>query len=129
MSIFFIARFPLPTKFASPERQQIKGLNFGTITTVHFPPPAWLNEAKYAALQPQTNDENAYSALFSLNLSICDQTIIPSDWDDMYFFLYGLVHPYALTWEIEPDNGSDTASDVQNYTIPPLIVRDLCYQP
>ncbi|KAH7394608.1 hypothetical protein BKA66DRAFT_598445 [Pyrenochaeta sp. MPI-SDFR-AT-0127] len=129
MSMFFIARLPLPRKFASPEQQQIKGLNFETITTVHFPPPPWLNESEYAALQPQTNDENAYSALFSLNLSIYDQTIVPSDWDDMYFFLYGLVHPYALTWEIEPDDGSDTGSHVQNYTIPSLIVRDLCYQP
>ncbi|KAH7394770.1 hypothetical protein BKA66DRAFT_557330 [Pyrenochaeta sp. MPI-SDFR-AT-0127] len=103
MSMFFIARLPLPRKFASPERQQIKGLNFETITTVHFPPPPWLNESEYAALQPQTNDENAYSALF--------------------------IHPYALTWEIEPDDSSDTGSDVQNYTIPSLIVRDLCYQP
>ncbi|OAL42826.1 hypothetical protein IQ07DRAFT_525514 [Pyrenochaeta sp. DS3sAY3a] len=129
MSMFSIARLPLPKKFASPERQQIKGLNFETIATLHFPPPTWLNESEYAALQPQPSDDNAYSALFSLNLSIYDQTIVPSDWDDMCFFLYGLVHPYALTWKIEPDDGSDTSSDVQNYTIPPLIVRDLCYQP
>ncbi|OAL42603.1 hypothetical protein IQ07DRAFT_606584 [Pyrenochaeta sp. DS3sAY3a] len=129
MSIFFLARLPLPRKFASPERQQIKDLNFEAITTVHFPPLAWLNDSEYAALQPQTNDDNTYSALFSLNLSIYDQTIVPSAWDDMCFFLYSLVHPYALTWEIEPDDGLDTGYDVQNYTIPPLIVRDLCYQP
>jgi hypothetical protein len=132
MSIFFITRLPLPKKFESPEQQQIKGLNFETIASVYFPPPPWLNNSDYAALQLQPNDDDdndIHSALFSLNLSIYDQAITPSDWDDADFFLYGQVHPYALTWEIQPDNNWDADDEIRNYTIPSLIVRDLCYQP
>jgi hypothetical protein len=62
-------------------------------------------------------------------LSMYDQSFNPSTWDDAYFFLYGQVHPYALTWEIRSDNSWDTDDDIRDYTIPPLIVRDHCYQP
>lgn len=129
MGFVVLARLPLPNSFASPEQQQIRGLNYETIATVDFPPPAWLNHSEYTALQATPDDDHAHSALFSLNLSIYDQSIKPQDWDDTYFFLYGLVHPYALTWEIGPDNSSDGDHDTQNYTIPAMIVRDLCYQP
>ncbi|PVH90160.1 hypothetical protein DM02DRAFT_509696, partial [Periconia macrospinosa] len=74
------------------------------------------------------DDDNTNAALFSLSLSIYDQSIQPSDWDDMYSFLYGFVHPYALTWQIEQDNDTDHSHDIQNYTAPSLVVRDLCYQ-
>lgn len=130
MSIFFIARVPPLTRFGSPEEQQIKGLNFETIASVNFPTPAWLHDPAYAALQPKDDDENIGSAPFSLNLSMYDQAVSdPSDWNDQCFFLYGTVHPYALTWEIGPSNDSDAADEPQNYTIPSLIVRDQCYQP
>jgi hypothetical protein len=97
MSIFLITSLPLPNRFASPEQQQIKGLNFETIATVHFPPPTWLYNSEYTVLQPQADSDNVTSASFSLNMSIYDQLPNPSDWNDTYFFLYGLVHPYALT--------------------------------
>ncbi|KAF2177812.1 hypothetical protein K469DRAFT_732234 [Zopfia rhizophila CBS 207.26] len=116
MSMFFIARLPLPRRFASPERQQIKGLNFETIITVHFPLPAWLNEPEYAALQPQTNDDNAYSALFSLNLSIYDQTIVPSDWDDMYFFPYDLCYQPLAPRMFNVVNSFPTVSPIVTFT-------------
>src|SRR5882757_5885081 len=70
MSIFFITRLSLPNKFVSSEQQQIKGLNFETIATVHFPLPTWLYHSEYTALQPQADGDNTGSALFSLNLSI-----------------------------------------------------------
>jgi hypothetical protein len=132
MSVILISRLPHLNRFASPEQQQIKGLNFETIATICFPPPAWLYNSEYTSLQPLTDGENAYSALFSLNMSIYDQSNNPAnspDWDDTYFILYGLMHPYALTWEISSNHDSATSHDLQNYTIPSLIVRDLCYQP
>jgi hypothetical protein len=129
MSIFFMTRLPRLNKFESPEQQQIKGLNFETIATVRLPPPAWLNDPQYTALQAKESDGDTTSVLFSLNISVYDSAINISDWDDMYFFLYGLVHPYALTWEITPEVDFDTNTEIQNYTIPPLIVRDACYQP
>jgi hypothetical protein len=130
MSIFFITRVPPLTRFGSPEEQQIKGLNFETIASVNFPTPAWLHDPEYAALQPKEDDENIGSAPFSLNLSMYDQAVSdPSNWNDQCFFLYGIVHPYALTWEIGPNNDLDATDEPQNYTIPSLIVRDQCYQP
>jgi hypothetical protein len=132
MSIFLITRLPRLNRFASPEQQQIKGLNFETIATVYFPPPTWLYNSEYTSLQPLADSEDTISASFSVNISIYDLLSNPSnshDWDDSYFFLYSLVHPYALTWEIAPVYSSDKNSDVQNYTIPSIIIRDLCYQP
>lgn len=130
MSIFFIARVPPLNRFASPEEQQFKGLNFETIATVGFPPPPWLYNPEYTTLQPKEDDENIGLAPFSLNLSMYDQAVIdPSNWNDQCFFLYGTVHPYALTWEIGPNSDSDAPDEAQNYTIPSLIVRDQCYQP
>jgi hypothetical protein len=129
MSIFFMTRLPRLNRFESPEQQQIKGLNFETIVTIRFPPPVWLNDPQYTALQAKENEDDATSALFSLNISVYNPAINPSDWEDMYFFLYGLVHPYALTWEVASDFNSDTSTEMQHYTIPPLIIRDLCYQP
>jgi hypothetical protein len=87
ISIFLITRLPLPKNFTSPEQQQIKGLNFETIATIYFPPPPWLNNSEYASLQPQPNDDDhdIHSALFSLNLSMYDQSFNPSNWDDTYF--------------------------------------------
>ena len=130
MSIFFIARVPPLTRFGSPEEQQIKGLNFETIASINFPTPAWLQDPEYVALQPKDDDDNLGSAPFSLNLSMYDQAVSdPSNWNDQCFFLYGIVHPYALTWEIGPNNDSNATDEPQNYTIPSLIVRDQCYQP
>ena len=74
MSIFFIARVPLFNKFGSPEEQQIKGLNFETIATVYFPPPAWLYNPEYSTLQPKEDDENIGLAPFSLNVEEMEHT-------------------------------------------------------
>lgn len=130
MSICLITRLPLPTRFASPEQQQFKGLNFETVVTVQFPPPAWLNNSEYTILRPDQDDDNANSALFSLNLSIYSQSfeLHEQDWKNMDFLLYGLIHPYALTWEVA-DSSSDNGDATQHYTIPSLVVRDHYYQP
>jgi hypothetical protein len=129
MSMMFPVRPQLPKRFASPKQQQIKGLNFETIAAVYFPPPPWMNSSEYAALQPQTDAETANWGYFSLNFSLYNQAFTPSDWEDEWFFMHGRVHPYALTWEIEPGNDPDAGHDAQDYTIPALIVRDQGYQP
>jgi len=44
--------------------------------------------------------------------------------------MYGLVHPYTLTWEVHPEEDeTDTTGSAQDYCIPVLIVRDQGYQP
>ncbi|OCL03065.1 hypothetical protein AOQ84DRAFT_228079 [Glonium stellatum] len=129
MSMMFPVRPQLPKRFESLEQQQIKGLNFETIAAVYFPLPPWINSSEYAVLQPQTDADSANWGFFGLNFSLYKQTFTPSDWEDKWFFMYGRVHPYALTWGVQPDNDSETDSDAQDYTIPALIVRDQGYQP
>ncbi|KAH6967640.1 hypothetical protein BKA56DRAFT_596945 [Ilyonectria sp. MPI-CAGE-AT-0026] len=43
--------------------------------------------------------------------------------------MYGRVHPYALTWQIDPGDGQETGDNLQDYIIPALIVCDQGYQP
>ncbi|KAH7033920.1 hypothetical protein B0J12DRAFT_679897 [Macrophomina phaseolina] len=62
-------------------------------------------------------------------MSIYSQPIVPSEWEQTWFLMYGRVHPYALTWEIEPDEGLDAGEAPLDYCIPALIVRDQGYQP
>ena len=56
------------------------------------------------------------------------QTLVASEWEDIWFFIYGRVHPYTLTWEVKLDDSQATGDDLANYTIPALIVRDQGYQ-
>ena len=134
MTMMCFTRLQIPKKFPSPEKQHVKGLNYEVVIPVRFPSPAWTKTTEYAALQPQTynddgDDNDVNCAFFSLNLSIYNQEVIPSDWDDTWFFLSGQVHPYALTWEVDADDDTEPNSSVFNYTIAPFIVRDSGYQP
>jgi hypothetical protein len=133
MTMMCFTRLQILKKFTSPEKQHVKGLNYEAVIPIRFPSPAWIKTTEYAALQPQTyNDDDGHNvncAFFSLNLSIYSQEIIPSDWDDTWFFLSGQVHPYALAWEVNADDDTGPNSEVFNYTIAPFIVRDYGYQP
>jgi hypothetical protein len=128
MSMMFFVQSRSPRKFAHPDQYQIKGLNAETIARVIFSPPTWITATEYTALRTDS-DADTNCGFFSLNMSIYNQTIDLSEWDSMWFFIYGRVHPYALTWQVEPDDGLETADGLQNYTIPALIVRDQGYQP
>jgi hypothetical protein len=128
MSMMFFVRTQLPKRFPSTLQQQIKGLNLETIAGVHFPIPDWMTAPEYLILSDRDDDSPEWKS-FSLNLSIYNQTISPDDWTEKWFFMYGRVHPYALTWELLPDNGSDDGDVLQEYTIPALVVRDQGYQP
>ncbi|KAH7147006.1 hypothetical protein B0J13DRAFT_421164, partial [Dactylonectria estremocensis] len=67
---------------------------------------------------------------FSLNLSIYNQQMVPEDWLDQSFFMAGRVPPFALTWEVERQDGLESVDNgLLAYTIPALVVRDQGYQP
>jgi hypothetical protein len=129
MTMMFFVKSDIPKKFASADQQQIKGLNVETPVCVCFPAPDWISDYEYAGLRPGIEDASPSYAYFSLNLSIYIQSIIPDDWNEKWFFMYGRVHPYALTWQLVPDDASDPSAVSQDYTIPALIVRDQGFQP
>jgi hypothetical protein len=129
MSMMFFVRTQIPKSFSSAHKQQIKGLNFETFAAVPFPTPQWMEADEYAALRPSTDHGSSIWRQFSLNFSLYPQKITETDWEDQWFFMYGRVHPYALTWEHQPEDSSYDADEPQEYTIPALIVRDLGYQP
>jgi hypothetical protein len=128
MSMMFFVRSRIVKTFATPEQYQIKSLNTQCVAGVPFPPPTWITNPEYSALQ--TNSENGDSnwAYFNLNLSMYNQTLAPSEWNETWFLMHGRVHPYALTWEIVPDD-PETENDVMNCTIPLLTIREQGYQP
>ncbi|OCK91225.1 uncharacterized protein K441DRAFT_730330 [Cenococcum geophilum 1.58] len=129
MSMMFFARSQSLRELPSSEEQQIKGLNVETIAEILFPPPTWITSPEYWALRANSEHDDSNLAFFSLNLSMYQQTLVASEWEDMWFFMYGRVHPYALTWEVKLDDSQATGDDLANYTIPALIVRDQGYQP
>ena len=127
MSMMFFVYPRAPKRFARQDQHLIKGLNAESIARVALPPPSWITTPDYASLRSE--DDSSNYAYFSLNMSLYSQTIVPSEWDQTWFFMYGRVHPYALTWEIDPDEGPDAAEAPLDYCIPALIIRDQGYQP
>ncbi|KAF6524776.1 hypothetical protein HZS61_010571 [Fusarium oxysporum f. sp. conglutinans] len=130
MSITFFVQPGCPSRFASSDQHRVKGLNAETIARVILPAPPWLTAADYLPLRTDPADPSP-SIFFSLNLSIYNQQIVPEDWFDQWFFMAGRVHPFALTWEVERQDGLEESVDsgLLAYTIPALIVRDQGYQP
>ncbi|KAH7117532.1 hypothetical protein EDB81DRAFT_246016 [Dactylonectria macrodidyma] len=129
MSMVVFVQPDCPSRFAYIDKHHIKGLNAETIARVYLPQPSWILATEYITLQ--TNADNSSTCIFfSLNLSIYNQQIDPSDWTEGWFLMHGRVHPYALTWEIDQvdDSESENRGFVE-YTIPALIVRDQSYQP
>ncbi|KAH7118355.1 hypothetical protein EDB81DRAFT_915368 [Dactylonectria macrodidyma] len=131
MSIAFFVQPGCPSRFTSSGQHRVKGLNAETIARVILPTPPWLAALDYSPLRTDPADPSP-SIFFSLNLSIYNQQIVPEDWLDQWFFMAGRVHPFALTWEVERQDGrleESVDSGLLAYTIPALIVRDLGYQP
>ncbi|KAG6979402.1 hypothetical protein FocnCong_v010454 [Fusarium oxysporum f. sp. conglutinans] len=130
MSITFFVQPGCPSRFASSDQHRVKGLNAETIARVILPAPPWLTAPDYLPLRTDPADPPP-SIFFSLNLSIYNQQIVPEDWFDQWFFMAGRVHPFALTWEVERQDGLEESVDsgLLAYTIPALILRDQGYQP
>ncbi|KAI5859396.1 hypothetical protein GGS23DRAFT_607593 [Durotheca rogersii] len=115
MSIWFFAQAGLPKRFSSAELQHIRGLNVKSIAKVPFPLPSWITVLEYECLRLDPHQDLSPSVFFSLNMSTYDHALDPSDWDDVWYVMYGRVHPGD--------------SCLQEYTIPALIIRDRGYQP
>ncbi|OAQ57861.1 hypothetical protein VFPPC_12426 [Pochonia chlamydosporia 170] len=129
MSMMAIVQTGCPSRFAYPDEHRIKGLNAETIARIHLPTPPWLMNPEYAVLQSDPGQPNT-NIFMSLNISLYNQHVVPSDWTDEWFFMTGRAHPYALTWELLQNDGLETDVDtVSEYTIAAFIVRDLGYQP
>ncbi|KAM6514214.1 hypothetical protein FALCPG4_015371 [Fusarium falciforme] len=130
MSIMFFIQPGCPSRFASSDQHRVRGLNAETIARIILPAPPWLTAPDYSPLRTDPADPSP-SIFFSLNLSIYNQQIVPEDWFDQWFFMAGRVHPFALTWEVERQDGLEESVDcgLLAYTIPALIVRDQGYQP
>ncbi|KAH7137736.1 hypothetical protein EDB81DRAFT_901279 [Dactylonectria macrodidyma] len=129
MSMMFFAQPDCPSRFAHQDQHRIKGLNAETLARIFLPTPSWLLAAEYSPLRSDV-DDSPTSIFFSLSLSIYNQVIIASEWTEEWFFMNGRVHPYALAWEVEQQDGleSDIGRTVL-YTMPALIVRDEGCQP
>ena len=82
-----------------------------------------------SSLLTDAGDEETPSGTLNLSFSMCDQNIYPEDWEELWFFAYSRIHPYALTWKIEPDPALDDNDPLQNFTAPLLIIRDQAVQP
>jgi hypothetical protein len=128
MSMMFFVHSREPKRFARPDQHHIKGLNTECIARVALPPPSWIAGPEYAFLRSDPEDDSSYCAFFSLNMALYSQSI-PPEWEQTWFFMYGRVHPYALTWEMEQDEGRDAGEAPQDYCIPAIIIRDQSYQP
>ncbi|KAH6953662.1 hypothetical protein BKA56DRAFT_604493 [Ilyonectria sp. MPI-CAGE-AT-0026] len=131
MSLMFFVTPDLPLKFAQRDQHLIRGLDAETIARVMFPKPAWLTGMlEYRSLlRIAEGDDDLFSqAFFSLNICLYNKPIIASEWQERHFFMQGRVHPYALTWEVEPGVHRGPVEGPLEYCIPALIVRDLGYQ-
>ncbi|KAH6874196.1 hypothetical protein B0T10DRAFT_415665 [Thelonectria olida] len=131
MSIMFFVQPGRPSRFTSSDQHRVKGLNAETIARVVLPTPSWLTAPDYSPLRTDPSDHLPF-VFFSLNLSLYSQQLVPEDWSNQWFYMTGRVHPFALTWELEHQDGLEDESaddDVVVYTIPALIVRDQGYQP
>ncbi|KAH6983690.1 hypothetical protein BKA56DRAFT_719329 [Ilyonectria sp. MPI-CAGE-AT-0026] len=122
ISITFFVQPGCPSRFASSDQHRVKGLNAETIARLTAP--------DYSPLRTDPADPSP-SIFFSLNLSLYNQQIVPEDWLDQWFLMAGRVHPFALTWDVDCQNGLEESVDsgLLAYTIPALIVRNQGYQP
>ncbi|KAI5459498.1 hypothetical protein BGZ63DRAFT_406790 [Mariannaea sp. PMI_226] len=83
VSMTFLVKTNIPSRFSSAEEFRIKGLNAETIAQVYLPCPDWLKQPQYSALSLSYHpDEPSPSIFFSLNISLYHQRITSEDWKD-----------------------------------------------
>ena len=119
-----------PSGFQTQNDQYIFGLNYEAMVKVFFPPPDWMERDEYTLLRcrDETVNQPLDVASFSLNLAIYSHAIVQDEWNDQWFLLTGRVHPFALTWTLEPDQNFP-ADEPMDFTVPTLTVRNRGYQP
>lgn len=129
MSMTGIVQTGLPKSFPYPDQHLIKGLNTEAVARVVFPKPSWIADCpEYLSLLPSEGEMDFTNGFFSLNISIYNQPVVPSEWENMWFLITGRIHPYTLNWEVEQGDGLNTDGP-HYYSLPALIVRDQGYQP
>ncbi|KAF7534595.1 hypothetical protein G7Z17_g13343 [Cylindrodendrum hubeiense] len=132
MSISALVQPHSPNRLSASDRHYIKGLNVETIGRVFLPPLPWLATPEYSSLCSTDGDSGTHShpdptcLFFSLNIAIYGHQVVPAEWANEWFWIQGRVHPYALTWEVDAGEG---ATDLMEYTIPIIMIRDQGYQP
>ncbi|KAH6955650.1 hypothetical protein BKA56DRAFT_681438 [Ilyonectria sp. MPI-CAGE-AT-0026] len=95
-----------------------------------FPPPPYMTLPEYSVLRPEgSRSPDPLPIYFSLNLSVYNQQIVESEWQNQWFHFTGKVHPYALEWVLrEPDVFGDEDGDGEVYKVPVVLIRDFGYQ-
>ena len=129
MSIMCFARTGTPLKVSQTEQQLVRGLNAETITKIPFNPPPWSTNPEYDYLFKASEDFHPHLGLFNLSLSLYNHQIVPGEWEDFWFLIYGRIHPYSLTWQVELDADLGPGEPTQDFTIPLIMVRDQNIQP
>ena len=72
---------------------------------------------EYSVLRPEgQRSPDPLPIYFSPSLSVYNQQIVESEWENHWFHFTGKVHPYALEWVLrEPDVFSDEDGDGEVY--------------
>ncbi|KAH7117521.1 hypothetical protein EDB81DRAFT_612565, partial [Dactylonectria macrodidyma] len=117
MTISFFSQLDTPTRFPTSDEQLIKSLNVKALSRVFLPPPPYMILPEYSMLRPKGyRSPNPLPIYFSLNLSVYNQQIVESEWENQWFHFTSKVHPYALEWVLrEPDVFTDEDSDSEVY--------------
>ncbi|KAH7113447.1 hypothetical protein EDB81DRAFT_922145 [Dactylonectria macrodidyma] len=112
------------------DEQLIKSLNVEALGRAFLPPPPYMTLPEYSVLRPEGyRSPDPLPIYFSLNLSVYNQQIVDSEWQNQWFHFTGKVHPYALEWVLrEPDVFTDEDGDGEVYKVPVVLIRDFGYQ-
>ncbi|KAH7114893.1 hypothetical protein EDB81DRAFT_734405, partial [Dactylonectria macrodidyma] len=117
MTMSFFGQLDTPTRFPTSDEQLIKSLNVEVLGRVFLPPPPYMTLPEYSVLRPEGyRSPDPLPIYFSLNLSVYNQQIVESEWENQWFHFTGKVHPYALEWVLrEPDVFTDEDGDGEVY--------------
>ncbi|KAH6973924.1 hypothetical protein EDB80DRAFT_595087 [Ilyonectria destructans] len=117
MTMSFFGQLDTPTRFPTSDEQLIKSLNVEALGRVFLPPPPYMTLPEYSVLRPEGyRSPDPLPIYFSLNLSVYNQQIVESEWENQWFHFTGKVHPYALEWVLrEPDVFTDEDGDGEVY--------------
>ncbi|KAH7108991.1 hypothetical protein B0J13DRAFT_579349 [Dactylonectria estremocensis] len=72
-----------PTQFPTSDKQLIKSLNIEALSRVFLPPPPYITLPEYSMLCPKGyRSPDLLLIYFSLNLSVYNQQIVKSEWEN-----------------------------------------------
>ena len=93
-----IVQTSLPRSFPCPEQRLIKGLNTEAVARVVFPKPSWIADSpEYLSLLPSEGERDFTNGFFCLNMSMYNQPVVPSEWENIWFLITRRIHPYTLS--------------------------------